>query len=277
VSSRSRLWRFVLPPSLPTPSLVDSTRALRDALLHNLQAATRSTALRSSADVDANADVDVDVDVVVSRDYDALRLAMLTGAADAALSPPAVCAQLAPLLPVPLMCVRRGQTRFASALVMRTDDDRDLLYRSPGARPLRAAWVDPSSACGHLLPRAYLRQQARLQQRADVGVTDVGFFGSYALALDAVRDGRADVAGVHALEGGAGSDEAIDAHLGEGAHADFRVVAVSASAPGDGVAAVPGAGVLVDAVKALPVGVLRRFFRVEGFVEAQAGAWSSLV
>ena len=182
-SPGSRLWRFALPPSLPAPSLVESTRALRQALAARL----------------GSGNVDVDVDVVVSRDYDALRLALLTGAADAALAPPAVCAQLSGQVPLPLMCVRRGQTRFASALVVRHDDERELSVRAAGAKALRAAWVDPSSACGHLLPKAFLRQQARLRQRADLGVDDVGFFGSYALALAAVVDGRADLCGVHAL------------------------------------------------------------------------------
>ncbi len=263
------LWRFALPPSLPAASLVESTRALRLALVEALAGAGKG-------------DVDVDVDVVVSRDYDALRLALLTGAADVALAPPAVCAQLSGQIPLPLMCVRRGQTRFCSALVMRHDDDRALgVLRVGGGRavdgPLRAAWVDPHSACGYLLPRAHLKKLARQHQRADVGVKDGGFFGSYALALGAVTDGHADVAGVHALDGGVGSDEAIDAHLGDGAHRAFRVVAVTDSAPGDGIAAVAGADAVVDAVKALPPDILRRLFRAEAFVPAAPGAWASLL
>lgn len=244
------MLRFALPPSLPAAA-VDTVLA-HGALLREALATA----------------CDAVVDVVIPRDYDALRLALLTGAVDAALTPPVVCAQLvAAKIPVPLQVVRRGHAMFSSALVGR--GDRRLVL---APRTLRAAWVDPLSVCGHLLPRAHLRAQ---RHRLEGFFVDEPFFGSYRAALQAVIDGRADVAGVHVLPGGAGLAEALDIHL-PGASSLLVALAVTAAVPGDGIAALPSGRPLLTALQQLPVDVIRTVFRADAFAPASDTAFAAL-
>lgn len=244
------MLRFALPPSLPAAA-VDTVIAhgalLREAL--------------------ASACGDV-VDVVIPRDYDALRLALLSGAVDAALAPPVVCAQLvAAKVPVPLQVVRRGHAAFASALVVRRDRGLALVPRT-----LRAAWVDPLSVCGHLLPRAFLRSR---RHRLDGFFVDEQFHGSYRAALSAVIDGRADVAGVHVLPGGAGLEESLDIHL-SGASSQLVPLAVTDAVPGDGIAVLPSGRPLAEALQRLPADVCTTVFRADAFAPAGVAAFAPL-
>jgi ABC-type phosphate/phosphonate transport system substrate-binding protein len=240
------MLRFALPPTLPAASLVAQTRALRTALQGAL---------------------DVDIDVVVSRDYDALRQALLTGAVDGALAPPWVCAAVSPHLRVPLRTVRRGQATVASALVVRADSAHALVPRT-----LRAAWVDPVSVCGHLLPKAWLRGRRVVIDRFFVDET---FYGSYGGALAAVVAGEADIAAVHVLPGGAALAEAIDAHL-SGAHGQLRAVGVTDAVPGDGIAIGDDGAPLLAALRSLSTTLLDSIFRAERFEDAPPGAWDAL-
>ena len=251
------LLRFALPPSLPGAASVDTlighSRLLRESLSRL---------------------AGVDVDVVVARDYDAIRQALVTGAVDAALAPPVVCAQVsspgAPALarvPVPLQTVRRGHALFASAIVGRRD--RRLTFTP---RTLRAAWVDPLSVCGHLLPKAWLRQQ---RHRLEGFFVDERFWGAYRLALQAVVDGDADICGVHVLPGGRALDESIEAHL-PGASGLLAAIAVTDAVPGDGVAVLPRAAVLVEALQRLPKDVVQTVFRADGFIPAKDDAFAAL-
>jgi len=240
------MLRFALPPSLPAASLVAQTRALRAGL---------------------QAVLAVDVDVVVSRDYDALRQALLTGAVDGALAPPWVCAAVSAHLRVPLRTVRRGHANVASALVVRADSGHALVPRT-----LRAAWVDPVSVCGHLLPKAWLRGRRVVIERFFV---DEAFYGSYREALAAVVAGEADIAGVHVLPGGGALDEALETHL-PGAKGQLRAVAVTDAVPGDGVAVGDDGGPLLAALRSLSPSLLASIFRAEGFEEAPPGAWDAL-
>lgn len=249
------MLRFALPPTLPA--------AAGDLVAH-------SRLLRASLSRAAG----VDVDVVVARDYDAIRQALLTGAVDAALAPPVICAQLsAPgaqvmaRVPVPLQTVRRGHALFASALLARRD--RTVTFTP---RTLRAAWVDPLSVCGHLLPKAWMRQQ---RHRLEGFFVDERFLGTYRQALQAVVDGSADVCGVHVLPGGAALDESIEAHV-QGASPLLSAVAVTDAVPGDGIAVVPRAWILVEALQRLPADVVQTVFRADGFVPAADQAFAAL-
>jgi phosphonate transport system substrate-binding protein len=244
------MLRFALPPSLPAA-------AVETVLTHGAM-------LREALAVASG----VVVDVVIPRDYDALRLAVLTGAVDAALAPPVVCAQLvATRVPVPLQVVRRGHTAFASALVVRRGCRAYLVPRR-----LRAAWVDPLSMCGHLLPRAHLRAG---RHRLDGFFVDEQFHGSYGAALQAVVDGRADTAGVHVLPGGEGLAESLEVHL-PGAASQLTALAVTAAVPGDAIAVLPSGRPLLSGLARLPVDVMRTVFRADGFASAGAGAFSAL-
>ena len=240
------MLRFALPPSASAATQVTTIGALRDALAAAVGGA---------------------VDVVVSRDYDALRQSLLTGAVDGALAPSVVCAQVAPHLRVPLQVVRRGQAAFASALVVLVDSTHILAPRT-----LRAAWVDPASLCGHVLPKAWLRGRRVALERFFV---DEQFLGSHRAALAAVIAGDADVAGVRVLPGGAALAAAIDSHL-PGASSRLRALAVTDAVPGDGVVVGQDGGPLVAALRALPQSLLQTVFRAEGFIDAPPGAWDAL-
>lgn len=243
------MLRFALPPSLPADAV--------DTVL------THGAMLR-----EAFAAAGVVVDVVIPRDYDALRLAVLTGAVDAALAPPVVCAQLvAAKVPVPLQVVRRGHTAFASALVVRRGCRVSLVPRT-----LRAAWVDPLSMCGHLLPRAHLRAG---RHRLDGFFVDEHFHGSYRAALQAVVDGRADTAGVHVLPGGEGLAESLEVHV-PGASLQLTALAVTAAVAGDAIAVLPSGRPLWRALSQLPAEIVNAVFRADSFAPASAGAFSAL-
>lgn len=217
------MLRFALPPSLGTERLVEHTQRLR-AALEDLLAEQ--------------------VDVTVSQTYEALTRNLLSGAIDAAHAPPFVCAQLEPQgLTVAARAVRHGRATYGSAFVRRVGSDASL------ARPktLRAAWVDPRSVAGYLLPVAHLRGARRIEP--DVHLASQTFYGSYPAALRALVDGKADIAAVHALKGNPDSViEALEAHA-PGSSTKLQAIEVTAEVPGDGV--VVGKSADAKAIKAV--------------------------
>jgi ABC-type phosphate/phosphonate transport system substrate-binding protein len=137
---------------------------------------------------------------------------------------------------------------------------------------LRAAWVDPLSVCGHLLPRAFLRGR---RHRLDGFFVDEQFHGGYRAALSAVIDGRADVAGIHVLPGGEGLAEALDTHL-PGASSSLVALAVTAAVPGDGIAVLPSGRPLLAALQRLPADIVGTVFRADAFAPAEDAAFAAL-
>lgn len=244
------MLRFGLPPSLGTERLVEQTQSLRAAL---------------------QAGLDEDVDVVVTRDYDALRQALLSGAVDCAHAPPFICAQVEPQgVPIIARVVRRGRSSYASAFVVK----KPVVVRL-APRALRAAWVDPMSVAGHLLPKAHLRAKRHVVEHFFLSEV---FHGSYAAALQAVIDGDADVAGVHVIPGDAKSlAVALETHL-PGAAEVLQALEVTAVVPSDGVAA----RVDVDAARlqrvlmALPRALLNDVFHADAFEKAQPHGYRPL-
>jgi phosphonate transport system substrate-binding protein len=244
------MFRFGLPPSLGTERLVEQTQTLRAALQRALG---------------------VDVDVVVTRDYDALRQAVLVGAVDGAHVPPFVCAQLEPRgVTIVARAVRRGRSTYASALVVKKGSSARLVPRT-----LRAAWVDPQSVAGHLLPKAHLRQQRHVVEHFFV---DEAFYGSYGAALAAVVDGRADVAGAHVIPGDAQSLlVSLEAHL-PGASSTLAALQLTAEVPGDGIAVHDAADAarVQRAFAALPKALLDDVFKADAFEPATPGGYRPL-
>ncbi|MDP2344322.1 MAG: PhnD/SsuA/transferrin family substrate-binding protein [Deltaproteobacteria bacterium] len=244
------MLRFGLPPSLGIERLVEQTQALRVALQAGLKE---------------------DVDVVVTRDYDALRQALLSGAVDCAHAPPFICAQVEPQgVPIIARAVRRGRSSYASAFVVKKPA---LLKLAP--RALRAAWVDPQSVAGHLLPKAHLRAKRHVVEHFFLSEA---FYGSYTAALQAVIDGDADVAGVHVIPGDAASlAVALETHL-KGAAEILQALEVTAEVPSDGVAA----RVDVDAVRlrevlmGLPRALLNDVFQADAFEKATPNGYRPL-
>jgi phosphonate transport system substrate-binding protein len=248
------MLRFGLPPSLGIERLVEQTQALRQALQNGLKE---------------------DVDVVVTRDYDALRQALLSGAVDCAHAPPFICAQVEPQgVPIIARAVRRGRSTYASAFVVKKPaPGNSKLKLAP--RAMRAAWVDPQSVAGHLLPKAHLRAKRHVVEHFFLSET---FYGSYTAALQAVIDGVADVAGVHVIPGDAASlAVALDTHL-KGAAETLQALEVTAEVPSDGIAA----RVDVDAarlravVMELPRALLNDVFQADAFEKALPNGYRPL-
>ncbi|MCY1020419.1 phosphate/phosphite/phosphonate ABC transporter substrate-binding protein [Pyxidicoccus sp. MSG2] len=97
-----------------------------------------------------------------------------------------------------------------------------------------AAWVDRDSVAGYLLPTAYLKAQGHEPTRA---FTAQQFTGSYRGALEAVLDGKADVASVFCPPASTGLTFAtgVEDVLGPGAGRRFELIAYTDEAPNDGV------------------------------------------
>lgn len=209
-STRRATIRFMLPPSLGT------TAALRaqplESYLNN----------RSSRPYE----------VILSTTYEAVAKDLLSGRADAAWAPPFVCARVESMgARVAVRTVRRGASSFRSALLCREDKPlrlEDLVGK-------RAMWVDPDSVGGYLLPVAFLKAKGLDLAKA---FFSQDFARSYRAALEAVAEGRADVAAIfapaNAPEGVSGLSE-----IAPDLESRFRVIAMTDEAPNDGVATSP--------------------------------------
>lgn len=87
---------------------------------------------------------------------------------------------------------RAGHARFSTVLIGRKGSEHGTVETLQGAR---AAWVDPWSASGYVLPRVALAERG-IDPRTTF--LEERFFGSRDAALRAVADGRFDVTGTFA-------------------------------------------------------------------------------
>jgi phosphonate transport system substrate-binding protein len=249
--------RIALPPSLGTERLVEETRALRE-LLSDLMA--------------------VPVDVTVSQSYDALARNLLSGAVDVAQAPPYVCALVESQgVVIAARAVRHGRATYGAALLKRTGSDTSLIR----PRAIRAAWVDPQSVAGYLLPVAHLKSTRRLDPARHFA--EQYFFGSYPAALLAVLEKRADLCAVHAQKGKPELVvDSIEKHA-RGRSDELEVIEMTSEVPGDGVAV--GRGKDADAVRAAFLHLhkeaagqelLARVFAAERFESAPPNGYRAL-
>jgi phosphonate transport system substrate-binding protein len=96
-------------------------------------------------------------------------------------------------LVVPLVSHKRGgQARYEAVLVARADASARTLMSLKGKR---AAWVEPLSAAGYVIPRIQL---AALGIDPRTTFTSEQFYGSHEAAVSAVLAATADVAGTYA-------------------------------------------------------------------------------
>ncbi|WNG29942.1 phosphate/phosphite/phosphonate ABC transporter substrate-binding protein [Cystobacter fuscus] len=197
------------------------------------------------------------VEVGVAASYEALAKDLLAGRADAIWAPPFVCARVEALgVRVLARGVRRGRSSYRSALVARADAGLTL----EGLRGKRVAWVDRDSVGGYLLPAAYLK--ARGLEPAKVFSSQL-FTGSYQAALEAVREGHADVATVFCPPESTGLTHADGVEVvlpGQGGA--FSLLAYTEEAPNDGVPV--GMGVAPELVGLLERAFLGLHEREEG-------------
>ncbi len=136
---------------------------------------------------------------VVRRDaanYEALANDMRKGELSLAWLPPVVFVRLGEEIALPLVSMRRGaSTGFQTALVVNNGSPIQSVDQLTRAR---AAWVDPWSASGFVLPRIHL---SLLGKDPRTVFRTESFHGSHYAAIRAVMDGAADVAGTYAHTG----------------------------------------------------------------------------
>jgi len=159
----------------------------------------------------------------VSSSYDELAEKMEAREVDVAWLPPLVFVRLEGRgLVAPLVTnVRAGRATYQALLVVRADSPIRALADIRGAR---AAWVDPLSAAGYLLPHGHIEAQCGDPRGLFVAQS---FVGSHAAALEAVRKGEADIAGTY---GTAGPDGEL---VQESPMPGLRVLTAFGSIPAD--------------------------------------------
>ncbi|HJL15253.1 MAG TPA: phosphate/phosphite/phosphonate ABC transporter substrate-binding protein [Sandaracinaceae bacterium LLY-WYZ-13_1] len=149
---------------------------------------------------------------------------------------------------VPLVrSVRGGATRYHAVVVAR----RDGRLRAPGdVRDVRAAWVAPTSAGGHLFGRRAL--EAHGVDLATAFASEV-FLGSQRAVVEAVRDGRADVGATFAVFQGGDPRRPLERAGFDVSGDELRVLCASEAIPSDVVLASPA---LLNTVRVEPVEAL---------------------
>jgi ABC-type phosphate/phosphonate transport system substrate-binding protein len=216
--------------------------------------------------------------VDIAPDYTALGDAVVAGRCEAAWVPPIVGARVELAGGrVVLRAVRHGTTRYRAGLVCRRGETFD----PAKASTLTAAWVDEDSAAGHLLARSWLQQQ---HVDSLTGFRRVIFTHSYVASLEAVADGRADLASIFCTVDGPVPHCTLDT-VDVGLREKLQVFAYTDDTATDGVAIGPGVDAtrveaLVGALERLsqtPAGValLGRLMQCEGLRRPAAGAPTS--
>lgn len=164
------------------------------------------------------------IELVRHATYADLSAAVTRGAVDLAWLPPAVYAgsRGAGGVRAVAALVRGGETSYRSALLARTSAFATL----DEIVHARAAWVDPWSAAGYLMPRALLASHGIDLSRA---IASERFHGSYDSAIDALTARTADLTGAFCTVDAAGKV----VERGWSQAAPVRVLAISPPIPSD--------------------------------------------
>lgn len=195
---------FLVPPSLGAARSQARAELLEGSLGHELG---------------------VSIDVQVARDYEELAQKTYGKEAELVWAPSAVLAQLDEARVV-LRAIRGGHGAYHSALVGRAD-----ARLTPGTLGgARAAWVDPLSAGGYLLPLAWLRGQGI---EPNLVLKQQTFLGSHRAVIDAVLDGHFDLCAVSTPSRDPKALETALAFYAGGAASKLSVIGVSDAAPTD--------------------------------------------
>ncbi len=187
------------------------------------RAKARGELLEASLSIEMGEDVHVEV----AEDYAAITRGVREASAELVWAPAAVCAEIADEARAIWKTVREGRSEYRSALVARLDD-RLAIERLAGKR---AAWVDALSIGGYLLVRQHLRERGL---ELDETFVSQEFCGTHPAALEAVLDGRADVAAV-SVPGPHPEHvtQALALHAGRGGAMRLGAVFVTDAAPND--------------------------------------------
>jgi ABC-type phosphate/phosphonate transport system substrate-binding protein len=187
--------------------------------------AARASARAELLESSLASELGIDVRVHVAADYGELQRDALANTAELVWAPAAVIAQLDEVRAL-LRAVRGGFGRYHSAIVARADKRVTV----DTLRGLKAAWVDPLSAGGYLLPLAWLRGQGI---EPNLVFDQQDFLGSHRAVVDAVLDGKYDIAAVSTPSREEAALQKCLAFYAGGAAERLRVIGVSDSAPCD--------------------------------------------
>ncbi len=138
--------------------------------------------------------VGLPVGVIGAPSYEALSEMVRRREVDLAWLPPIPFVALERTnMAIPLVSNHRlGQAQFQSVLIVRANSRIRTIV---GLKGKRAAWVDPLSASGYVLPRI---QMAALGIDPRATFAEERFYGSHEAAVRAVVGDKADVCGTHA-------------------------------------------------------------------------------
>jgi phosphonate transport system substrate-binding protein len=220
------------------------------------------------------------VEVVVGESYQELASYVVAGSVQVAWAPPFVCARVENAGGRAVARARRGgASSFRSALLCH----RSRPVKIPEMRGLRAAWVDRDSTAGYLLPRAYLRRQGIVLEKA---FASERFVGSYHRAVSELAEGQVDLTAIYASSAGAARPYLGLEQLPVAACQELDVVAYTDETPNDALVVGPGAAapfveaLLQRLLKAseLPNGaeVLRKVFNADEFEPAPPKGYRAL-
>ena len=170
-----------------------------------------------------------DVRVTVAPSYTELEGRISRAEVEMAWAPPLVCARVEAKARAILKAVRAGSSTYRAALVARLT--RRLDVTAEALSGARAAWVDPLSTAGYLLPIAFLRSKGIDPDRVLGGQS---FAGSYRTALRAVITGEADFAPIYTPDASEiSAQESLSECVGID-RAQLAPFAYSGDAPNDG-------------------------------------------
>ena len=165
--------------------------------------------------------------------YTKLAQGVRAGALDVAWLPPVIYVALQRGAVVePLVSNHRaGQAAFHGVLLVRTSTR---VHSLDGLRGMRAAWVDPCSASGYVIPRI---EMAAMGVDPREAFAEEVFAGSHDAAVRAVVEGDADVAATFARVDGAGNVTAGSWSQIPDARSRVRVLWTFGAIPSDVIAA----------------------------------------
>ena len=214
--------------------------------------------------------------------YESLARRIRDGEIDVAWLPPVVYVMLerAGVVDAMVSNHRAGQAAFHGVLLVRSEEP---VHTLDGLRGMRAAWVDPLSASGYVIPRIQL---ALLGVDPRTTFREERFVGSHDAAVRAVAKGEADVAATFARVDGAGNVTSGSWSALRDVRADVRVFWTFDAIPSDVIAARKGypdelRERLTDALVASTRDAqaakrARRLFGVEEFRRGHMKSYSSL-
>ncbi len=171
----------------------------------------------------------VDLERRIAATYQDLATSMREGSSDVAWLPPVVYAWLAEAVTPLGSIARAGKTTYAAALVVGKDSKIASVSDLAGAR---AAWVDPWSAAGYVVPRLEL---ARAGLDPTTLFRSEVFLGTHRDVLFAVSRGECDVAGTFARPSGE-DGASVEGAWSDMDDVDVRVLSVFGSIPSDVIA-----------------------------------------